>query len=102
MREIDRPHALGQTLPLVIGNAIFKASDTRLECEGERAVILVSCGLRVQAKGKVIPSLRMVSAAVGALEHAVQKELGVMSDLAAASSQEPPASMTGCGGLAGA
>ena len=65
--------ALGQTLALEIGNTIFEASNKKLDCEDEWSVILVSCGLRVQVKDKLIPSLLMGSAAVGALDQALQR-----------------------------
>ena len=93
--------ALGQTLALEIGNAIFEASNKKLDCEDEWSVILVSCGLWVQVKDKLIPSLLMGSAAVGALDQALQKDPGFRSDLAAASSKEPPVNMSGYGDLAG-
>ena len=93
--------ALGQTLALETGNAIFEASNKKLDCEDEWSVILVSCGLWVQVKDKLIPSLLMGSAAVGALDQALQKDPGFRSDLAAASSKEPPVNMSGYGDLAG-
>ena len=93
--------ALGQTLALEIGNAIFEASNKKLDCEDEWSVILVSCGLWVQVKDKLIPSLLMGSAAVGALDQALQNDPGFRSDLAAASSKEPPVNMSGHGDLAG-
>ena len=43
----------------------------------------------------------MGSAAVGALDQALQKDPGFRSDLAAASSKEPPVNMSGYGDLAG-
>ena len=93
--------ALGQTLALEIGNAIFEASNKKLDCEDEWSVILVSCGLWVQVRDKLIPSLLMGSAAVGALDQALQNDPGFRSDLAAASSKEPPVNMSGQGDLAG-
>ena len=93
--------ALGQTLALEIGNTIFEASNKKLDCEDEWSVILVSCGLWVQVKDKLIPSLLMGSAAVGALDQALQNDPGFRSDLAAASSKEPPVNMSGLGDLAG-
>ena len=93
--------ALGQTLALEIGNAIFEASNKKLDCEDEWSVILVSCGLWVQVKDKLIPSLLMGSAAVGALDQALRNDSAFRSDLAAASSKEPPVNMSGYGDLAG-
>ena len=87
--------ALGQTLALEIGNAIFEASNKKLDCEDEWSVMLVSCGLWVQVKDKLIPSLLMGSAAVGALDQAVLRDPGFRPDLAAASSKEPPVNMSG-------
>ena len=49
----------------------------------------------------LIPSLLMGSAAVGALDQALQNDPGFRSDLAAASSKEPPVNMSGYGDLAG-
>ena len=92
--------ALGQTLALEIGNTIFEASNKKLDCEDEWSVILVSCGLWVQVKDKLIPSLLMGSAAVGALDQALQNDPGFRSDLAAASSKEPPLNTSGYGHLA--
>ena len=93
--------ALGQTLALEIGNAMFEASNKKLDCEDEWSVILVSCGLWVQVKDKLIPSLLMGSAAVGTLDQALQNDRSFRSDLAAASSNEPPVNMSGYGDLAG-
>ena len=80
---------------------MFEASNKKLDCEDEWSVILVSCGLWVQVKGKLIPGLLMGSAAVGALDQALQNDPGFRSDLAAASSKEPPVNMSGYGDLAG-
>ena len=55
----------------------------------------------MQVKDKLIPSLLMGSAAVGALDQALQNDPGFRSDLAAASSKEPPVNMSGYGDLAG-
>ena len=57
--------------------------------------------LWVQVKDKLIPSLLMGSAAVGALDQALQTDPGFRPDLAAASSKEPPVNMSGYGDLAG-
>ena len=57
--------------------------------------------LWVHDKDKLIPSLLMGSAAVGALDQALQNDSGFRSDLAAASSKEPPVNMSGLGDLAG-
>ena len=66
--ELNVQSALGQIVVLEIGNAIFEASNRKLDCEDEWSVILVSCGLWVQVKDTLIPSLLMGSAAVGALD----------------------------------
>ena len=42
--------ALGQTLALEIGNAIFGANNRKVDSEDEWSVILVSCGLWVQVR----------------------------------------------------
>ena len=93
--------AFGQTLALESRNTIFEAINKKLDCEDEWSVILVSCGLWVQVKDTLIPSLLMGSAAVGALDQALQNDPGFRSDLAAASSKEPPVNMSGYGDLAG-
>ena len=99
--KLNAQTALGQTLALEIGNTIFEATNNKLDCEDEWSVILVSCGLWVQVKDKLIPSLRMGSAAVSALDQALQNDPGFRSDLAAASSKEPPVNMSGDADLAG-
>ena len=55
----------------------------------------------MQVKDKLIPSLLMGSAAVGALDQVLQNDRGFRSDLAAVSSKEPPVNMSGYGDLAG-
>ena len=90
---------LGQALALEIGNAIFEASKKKLDC-GDWSVILVSCGLWVQVKNKLLPSLLMGSEAVGSLDQALQNDFGFRADLAAASSKEPPLNTSGYGHLA--
>ena len=90
---------LGQTLALEIGNAIFEASKKKLDY-GDWSVILVSCGLWVQVKNKLLPSLLMGSEAVGSLDQALQNDFGFRADLAAASSKEPPLNTSGYGHLA--
>ena len=99
--QLNVQSALGQTMALEIGNAIFEASNTKLDCEDGWSVILVACGLWVQVKDKLIPSLLMGSAAVGALDQALQNDSGFRSDLAAASTKEPPVNMSGLSDLAG-
>ena len=42
--------ALGQTLALEIGNAMFEASNRKVDSDDDWSVILVSCGLWVQVK----------------------------------------------------
>ena len=99
--QLNVQSAFGQTMALEIGNAIFEASNTKLDCEDGWSVILVACGLWVQVKDKLIPSLLMGSAAVGALDQALQNDSGFRSDLAAASTKEPPVNMSGLSDLAG-
>ena len=99
--QLNVQSALGQTMALEIGNAIFEASNKKLDCEDGWSVILVACGLWVQVKDKLIPSLLMGSAAVGALDQALQNDSGFRSDLAAASTKEPPVNMSGLSDLAG-
>ena len=99
--KLNVQSALGQTLALEIGNAIFEASNKKLDCEDGWSVILVACGLWVQVKDELIPSLLMGSAAVGALDQALQNDSGFRSDLAAASTKEPPVNMSGLSDLAG-
>ena len=55
----------------------------------------------MQVKNKLNPSLLLGSAAVGALDNALQNDYGFKSDLAAASSKEPRVNMSGHGDLAG-
>ena len=99
--KLNVQSALGQTLALEIGNALFEASNKKLDCDDGWSVILVACGLWVQVKDELIPSLLMGSAAVGALDQALQNDSGFRSDLAAASTKEPPVNMSGLSDLAG-
>ena len=48
--KLNAQTALGQTLALEIGNAIFEATSRKVDSEDEWSVILVSCGLWVQVK----------------------------------------------------
>ena len=54
----------------------------------------------MQVKEKLIPSLLLSAAAVGALAQALQNDPGFRADLAAVSSREPPANMSSNGDLA--
>ena len=60
----------------------------------------MSCGVRVQVKDTLIPSLRTGSAAICALDLALLSDHAFRSDLSSASSKEPPANMSGVGDLA--
>ena len=98
--KLNVQSAEGQTLALDLGNTLFEASNQKLECEDEWSVILIACGLWVQVKNKLLPSLLLGSAAVGALDEALQKDHGFRSELAAASWKEPPVNLSSFGDLA--
>ncbi len=92
--------ASGQTMALHIGEEIFAKTGKRLDPEDEWAVVLVSCGLWVHAKEKMMPSLMMGEAAVGALEDALRTEDSFRRDLAQASAKDPPIAQSAVGDLA--
>ena len=56
--------AAGQTIALDIGYAHFEATGKKFDCEDEWSVVLVACGLWVNLREKVIPSLLLSESAL--------------------------------------
>ena len=99
--KLNVQSARGQTLALEVGNALFEASKKKMDYEDDWSIVLVACGLWVQVKEKLLPSLLLSAAALGALDKALQNDPGFRSDLAAVSSREPPLNLSSTSDLAG-
>ena len=91
---------LGQTIALEIGYAGFETNGKKFDCEDEWSVVLVACGLWVNLREKLIPSLLMSESAIEGLDKVLRSSMSFRADLAAVSARDPPANMSAVGDLA--
>ena len=92
MSEIEHSDCTWTGLGLGTWECLVRESNKKWDCEEERSVVLVSCGLWVQVQEKLNPSVLLSVAAIGALDQALQNDIGFRTE-AAASSKEPPVNM---------
>ena len=92
--------ATGQTIALDIGYASFEANGKKFDGEDEWSVVLVACGLWVNLREKVIPSLMMSESAIKGLDQVLRSDMSFRADLAAVSAKDPPANMSAVGDFA--
>ena len=72
-------------MALQIGRALFEKNKVSVNSDDEWSVMLVACGLWVNFKERLLPSLLLSEEAVGALEATLQESEHFRKDLAAVS-----------------
>ena len=70
------------------------------DCEDEWSVVLVACGLWVNLREKVVPSLLLSESVIIGLDKELRSYMSFRADLAAVSAKDPPANVSGVGDLA--